>query len=82
MRPFYRLARSMMRWIKAIFVWMIATIAWVFIAVLPYNPGQSGNSLLILVIFVILTTIVIGYYVLKILKVSLANNTPVKKDTK
>jgi hypothetical protein len=75
----YRLACSMMRWIKAIFVWMIAAIAWEFIAVLPYNPGQSGNSLVTGFIFTLVMMFVIGYYVVKIFKVSLKQNTTRKK---
>lgn len=75
----YGLARSMMRWMKAISVWMTAVIGWEFIAVLPYNPGQSINSLVILSVFIIVMTIVVGYYVIKIFKVSLKQNTTIKK---
>jgi hypothetical protein len=75
----YGLARSMMRWMKTISVWMTALLAWEFIAVLPYNPGQSGTSLAILFIFLVVITIVVGYYVIKIFKVSLKQNTPLKK---
>jgi len=66
----YRLARSLMRWMKAIFVWMTASMAWVFIMVLPYHPVQSIDSMIILFTPLIVMVVTIGYFVIKIYKVS------------
>jgi hypothetical protein len=70
----YHLACSMMRWMKTIFVWMITSVTWEFIMVLPYHPAQSIDSLLIFFAPPIITIVVVGYYVIKIFTVSHPKN--------
>ena len=74
----YRLARSMICWLKAIFAWTFALAAWEFVLVLPYDPGQSVNSSLILFISIIAMTIVSGYYIIKIIMVSKSRSTTIE----
>ena len=79
----YRLIRNMLRCNKMIIVWMTTIMAWTFIEVLPYNPGQSTSGSLFLIIFGIAFTIATGYYIIKILVGKFSHNTlPQKKDTK
>lgn len=69
----YSLARSMMCWLKAIMAWMFAVTAWWFIMILPYNPSQSGSSLLLMLPFIIAMAIVLGYSVIKLVQGSKPN---------
>jgi hypothetical protein len=66
----------MMRWLKAITVWMIVILAWEYIAVIPNNPGQYSNSMSLLFAAPIAITIAMVYYVIKIFKVC---QEPVRK---
>jgi hypothetical protein len=63
----YRLGRSMLSWMKVVFVWTIALMEWRFIEVLPYNPGQSLDSIFTFIPLIGGNTIVIGYFVVRML---------------
>ena len=75
----YRLIRNMLRWIKVIFVWMTSVLTWLFILVMPNDPGQSHYSILVILLFPIAMVIVIGYYLMKLLQEGYSSNTTIKK---
>ncbi len=65
----YRLMRDMLRWIKVILVWMTVFVAGMFVLVLPAHPAQSQNVFIIVLAFPIVILAVIGYYVVKFVRV-------------
>lgn len=70
----YRLARSMMCWVKVLFVWTFVVMVWENIGVLPYDPGQSIDYSLFLFVLTIVTTLVMGYYIIKIYMAGIPKN--------
>lgn len=66
--PLYRLGRGVLRWLKLILLWMFAAIAFLFIVVLPYNPGQSGLTPAIVAPFMLLIIIVLIYHLVMMIR--------------
>jgi hypothetical protein len=64
----YRIAQRMIRWLKLVFCWLFAVMSGWFILVLPYHPEQSTYSTLIMLPFIVVSGILLCYYIMLMLK--------------
>lgn len=61
----YRLGVSLMRWIKVISAWLFAMAAYIYVLILPSDPGASVGTSIVLLCFTGALLVVIVYYILR-----------------